>query len=124
MAATDLKTNIIDLPLFDLQYNKNIKKIRHYIELKGAYMIFVIECYMDIYPKPDDDIGIIKYEDYCNQVDRIRKSDIYWIKSRFEDTVGCWSVSWYYGSEDTYCNFETEHEAGVFEKQLMDWLGW
>lgn len=122
--ATAKLGELIELPLFDLQYNKNIKKIKHYIELRENHLLFVIECYMDVHPKPDDDLPTIKFEEYCNQVDRIRKADIYWLMTKFQPTMECWSVEWFFGNENTYTNFETEKEARDFEKKLFDWLGW
>lgn len=114
----------IDLPLFDLKYQKNPKKIHHYMVLYPTKLLFVIECYMDSYPKPDDDLGVIIEDQYLNQVDSIRKDGIYWIKRSFSNEFEIWTVEIFFGSQDTYVNFETQEKAEAFYNTLMVWLGW
>ncbi len=113
---------VIDLPLFDLQYNKNVKKIKHYFLFAPKQLVFIIECYMDIHPKPDDDDTFtIKTDQYVNQVDHIKKDSIFWIKSSFNNDREVWTLEIFYGNQDTYCNFETEQEMRSVEVKLLKW---
>ena len=114
----------IEIPLFDLKYQKNIRQVQHYIELNERCLKFVIDCYLDQHPREDDDLGITKEDQYCNQVDYIKKDSIYWIKSKYEQEYDIWQVFIYYGNEDTYAQFETEKKAKEFERQIIIWLGW
>jgi hypothetical protein len=111
----------IELPLFDLKYNKNLKRIQHHFILEEDMLVFVLECYMDVHPKPEDDLPVIKYEQYLNQIDRIRRKDIYYVCTKYNNDMETWSLEWWFGNEDLYCNFETEAQLREVEKVFLDW---
>lgn len=111
----------IKLPLFDLKYDKIKENIKHHIELYDTHLLWVIECWLDKHPKPDDDLGLIKENQYCNEVDFIPKNKIISIESYFDSGCELWVLVVYFGERSTDCKFETESEMRKAEIILHEW---
>lgn len=114
---------IITLPLFDLTYDKIKEAICHEITLFDTHFTHKLDAYYDSHPKPDDDLGIVKEDEYYNHFDFVLKSAIVSIESNYSNEHETWVLS-IYCSSGRYndCKFPTEDALRKVEKQLHNWL--
>ncbi len=113
----------IELPFFDLRYDKKKQLLQHRLELHPQYLKLVLEVYIDAHPLPDSDQILVEIDRYLNQTDYFLKHTItnicVWFDSKNENwllDIKCGSG----GHEDI--KFQTENEVRIVEQKLINWL--
>lgn len=114
----------IELPLFDLQRDKLEERISHYIELGEKYLLWVLEAYLTMLPRTEDenDLGITKENQYVKASDFIMKKDINWVDSRWDRECEVWILTITSSHTSIDGKFETESELRKVEGAIQQWL--
>lgn len=116
---------VVKLPFFNLKYNTIKEGFRHDIELHPTHLLWTMSAYIDILPKPDDALQLVKEDQYINQNDFVIKSNLLYTQSYYHNDTEVWVLSLLsLGNSEpiTDCKFETESDMREVEKVLHSWL--
>lgn len=117
----------IELPLFDLKYDKIAEPIAHTLELLDNKIVYHFECYMDKYPDEEDESNgwlLPKEGVYQNIWLRVRRERIYSIESSWLEDSQLWVLVLTYLGVDEHIRikFKTEKELREVESAIDRWL--
>lgn len=116
---------IIELPLFDLKYNKIRDPIKHVVELHETFFLLHRECYFDSIPTPED-IENSKFEEkencYMKDVDVVMKSHIQGVDTYIDEEVDVWVIGINYSDRSITLKFEKEKQMRNVANKILFWL--
>lgn len=116
---------VIELPLFDLKYDKIVKPIKHLLTLNDSHFIFHRETYFDQHRRPDDDETIIpevKETQYMKDIYLILKKHVIGLSYYFDNEVDLWVFEIFYSDRSITTKFKKQVDIFPIFKKVQEWL--